>query len=91
MDFFFISFEKIQFSVKCDKNNQCFTCRPIYINDCILLHMFQTKVVEKIRTHLMFINYLKNHVIDEIMWKNLERAGLAIDGKMAHAHCMLYT
>jgi len=30
--------------------------------------MCQTKVVEKIKTHFMFINFF-NSAIDEIMWK----------------------
>jgi len=67
------SYKKIQVSVKCDKNNQCFTCTPKYINDCILLPRFQTKVVGKIKSHSVFNNCLKNHVIVEIMWKNIKK------------------
>jgi len=28
---------------------------------------------------------------NEIMWKNILRAGQATDENMAHAHCMLHT
>jgi len=40
--------------------------------------MFQTKVVEKIKTHILctFVTFLKNGTIYKIMWKNIvERAG----------------
>jgi tRNA pseudouridine-54 N-methylase len=53
------SVEKIQFSLISDKNNRYFTWRPIYIHDHISLissqnkKMSQTKVVEKIRTHIL--------------------------------------
>jgi len=33
--------------------------------------MCETKVVEKIKTHFMFINFFLNGAIDEIMWKNI--------------------
>jgi hypothetical protein len=34
--------------------------------------MFQTKVVEKIKTHFMFNNLLfESHAIYEVMWKNI--------------------
>jgi hypothetical protein len=51
--------EKIQVSVKSDKNNWYFTLRPMYI---FLSHLaqfflkwetFQTKVVDKIKTHIL--------------------------------------
>jgi hypothetical protein len=31
--------------------------------------IFQTEVVEKIKTHFMFNNFFKNIVIYEIIWK----------------------
>jgi hypothetical protein len=33
----------------------------------ILLKMFQTKVVEKIKKHVMFNNFFLNHVVYETM------------------------
>ena len=33
--------------------------------------MFQTEDVQKIKTHFIFSNFFFNHVIDEIMWKNV--------------------
>jgi hypothetical protein len=56
--------------------------------------MFQTKFVEKIKTHILcsvtFFPPLKSCRL----WDNVEkycRAGQATDGNMAHAHCMLDT
>jgi hypothetical protein len=50
--------------------------------------MFQTKFVEKIKTHILssvtFFEY-------EIMWKNTVVARQATDDNMVHAHCMLDT
>jgi len=54
--------------------------------------MFQTKVVEKIKTYFVFSNYFLRKSYR--LWDNVEnycRAGQATDGNMAHAHCMLYT
>jgi len=42
------------------------------------LEMFQTKVVEKIKTHFMFNNvffFSENHAVYEIMWKNIVERG----------------
>jgi len=52
------SVEKIQVSLKSDKNKGYFTWRPIYIFYDISLissysEMFRTKVVEKIKTHIL--------------------------------------
>ena len=33
--------------------------------------MFQTKDVEKIKTHFMFNNFFENCAVYEIMWKNM--------------------
>ena len=54
--------------------------------------MFQTKVVEEIKTHILCSVSLfrKSH----LLWDNVEKyggAGQAIDDNMAHAHCMLDT
>jgi len=44
--------------------------------------LFQTKVVEEIKTPLMFSNvFPENHAVYEIMWKNTVEP--------AHAHCVL--
>jgi len=57
--------------------------------------MFQTKVVEKIKTHILcsvtFFKKIENRAVYEIMWKNFVEREQATDGNMAHAHCMLYT
>ena len=40
--------------------------------------------------HFKFSNFFfENRVVYEIMWNNVVAAGQAIDGNMAHAHCML--
>jgi hypothetical protein len=33
--------------------------------------MFQTKVVDKIKTHICSITFFENHAICEIMWQNM--------------------
>jgi hypothetical protein len=52
--------------------------------------MCQTKVVEKLETHILCsITFFRRSCI---LWHNVEnvcRAGLATDDNMAHAHCML--
>ena len=39
--------------------------------------MFQTYIVEKIKTHFLFNNifFFKNHAVYEIMWKNIVEPG----------------
>jgi hypothetical protein len=52
--------------------------------------MFQTKVVEKIKTHILCsVTFHENRAVYEIMWEKYCRAGQGTDGNMAHAHCML--
>ena len=55
--------------------------------------MFQTKVVEKIKTHILcsvaFFLSFENRPVYEIMWENILVPGQATDENMAHAHCML--
>ena len=42
--------------------------------------MFQTKFVEKIKTHFIFNNFLpENRTIYEIMWKKIDTAGQVTD------------
>jgi hypothetical protein len=58
--------------------------------------MFEIKVVEKIKTHILcsiiiFFPF-ENLAVYDIMWKNVvERGRQATCGNMAHAHCMLDT
>jgi hypothetical protein len=98
-EFFEKTVEEIQVSLKSDQNN----VRVLYMKTDIhfLSHiaqflseweMFQTKVVEKIKTHILYsvTFYRKSHRL----WDNVEkccRAGQATDGNMARAHCMLGT
>ena len=52
--------------------------------------MFQTNVVEKIKTHILYSVFFKSCR----EWENMEkyyRAGQATDDNMAHAHWMLDT
>jgi len=52
--------------------------------------MFQTKVVEKIKTHISYQHFFfEIRTVYEKMWKKYCRAGQATDDRMAHAHCML--
>jgi hypothetical protein len=55
--------------------------------------MFQTKVVEKIKTHILgsVTFFFENRAVYEIVWENYFRAGQATDDNMAHAHCVLDT
>jgi len=51
--------------------------------------MFQTKVVEKIKTHILFsVTFFRKSCR---LWDNVEkccRAGQDRDDNMAHAHCL---
>ena len=52
--------------------------------------MFQTEVVQKLKTHVFRSVTFYNRVIYKIMWKDAVcRVVQATDGIMAHAHCML--
>jgi hypothetical protein len=54
--------------------------------------MFQTKVVEKINTHILrSITFFEHHAVYEKTWKDDVDRGEATDENMAHAHCMLDT
>jgi hypothetical protein len=51
--------------------------------------MFQTKVVEIIKTHILCsIFFPENRAVYEIKWKNIV-AGQATDDNVVHAYCML--
>jgi len=56
--------------------------------------MFQTKVIEKIKTHILYSGTIFFFKKSYISWDNVEinfRAGHATDDDMAHAHCLLDT
>jgi hypothetical protein len=73
------SVQKIQFWLKCNNNNRYFTRRL----KCIFLYlaqffseweMFQTTVVEKIKTHILCsvtFFFFENRTVCEIMWENI--------------------
>jgi len=54
--------------------------------------MFWTKVVEKIKTHILCsVTFFLNRAVYEKMWKKKNcRAGQATDNNMGHAHFILY-
>jgi len=56
--------------------------------------MFQTKVIEKIKTRILCsVTFFPPSKIVSFMGKGVNycRAGQATDDNMAHAHCMLDT
>ena len=76
------SVDKIQVSLKSDKNNGYFTWWPIHFGSYFThffleWEMFQTNTVQKIETHILSsITFFKNRAVYEIMWKKLySRAG----------------
>ena len=85
-DYFSEFFEKIQVSLKSDKNNGL-----LYMKTCVNLwyyiaefffgrEMFQNKFVEKIKSHFMFNNFLsKSSTVFYMMWKKHSRARKATD------------
>ena len=56
--------------------------------------MFQTKVVEKIKTHILrSITFFFKRIVPHMTmwWKNMGTVGQATDNNMAHAYCKLDT
>jgi len=67
--------------------------------------MFQKKVVEKIKTHILYsvnfylfiylfyfiLFFFLNRSVYEIKWENILERGRAADDNMMHAYCMLDT
>ena len=52
--------------------------------------MFQTKGVEKIKTHILCsVTFFENRAVYEIMWKKCGTALQTTDDSMAHAHYMM--
>ena len=88
----------MQVALNSDDNKGHFTRRPVYIFDQISLtsswkwEMFQTKVVEKIKTNVLCsVSFFENHAVYEIKWKKYGNPGQATDDNMAHAHFTLGT
>ena len=74
----------LEVPLKSDKNNKHFTWRLIHICDLSSLssfenywEIFQTKFIEKIKTHFKFNNFISspNRAVYEIMWKNILEPG----------------
>ena len=53
------------------------------------MSMFQTKVVEKIKTHFCSVTFFENHAICEIIWKKHSTAGEATDESTGRAYFKL--
>ena len=95
------SVEKIQDSLKSDKNTGHFTWRTMYIFDHILFSSsyneicFQKKICWETRnTHFMMKNVFFFLRKSCCLWDKVEkycRAGQATDDNTAHAHCRLNT
>jgi hypothetical protein len=89
---------EIQVSLKSDKNNDYFTCRPVYIliiSRSFLLRMrnFSDKSCKE-NQNTPFFQQLPPLRKSCRLWHNVEkycRAKLATDNNTAHAHCMLDT
>ena len=81
LSIFWKSVEKIQVSLKSDKNNGHFTWWPIHFwtnltHFFLEWDMFETNVEQKIETHILSsITFFKNHTFHEIMWKNNVQLG----------------
>ena len=88
------SIVKILVLLKSDKNNGCFTWRPMYffIKSCwILRTMFQTQDVQKVITCILYIiTFFQTYAVFEIFWKNmLSQTGYRWQYNKAHVHFML--
>jgi hypothetical protein len=72
----------VQVSLQLNKSKGYFTWGPIYIfliiSPSFLLkwETFQTKVAEKIKTHILrSVTFIENRAIHEVMWKNIVEWG----------------
>ena len=92
------SVEKIQVSLKSDKNKDYFKLKPIHIfilSRSVLLRMRNASdrsCRANQNTHFIFSNFIFRK--SWLLWDNVEkygRAGQAICDNMAHVHCMLDT
>jgi hypothetical protein len=75
------SVDKFQVSLKSDRNKGYSTWRPTYISDSnseffLEWEMFQTKVVEKIKTHILFS--ITCFRILCCLWDNVKKCGKVI-------------
>jgi hypothetical protein len=89
------SVQKIQVSLKCDKNNGYFTWKPTHIFVIprffiLKIRNVSYKIVEEIKTPILFsATYFRKLCY---LWDNVKkysRAGQTTDDNMAHAYCML--
>ena len=66
-------------------------CLSVRVSVCLSVRPFQTKVVQKIKTHILcsVTFFFRKSSRYKIMWKKYCRAGQATDDNMAHAHCLL--
>ena len=97
---FLKSVEKIQVSLKSDKNTGCCSWRPIYAYIFVMSRSFILRM-RNISDNISRENRNSHFVCRNPffrkscrLWDNVEkycRAGQAIDDNMAHAHCMLDT
>jgi len=66
--------EKTQVSLKSDKNNRYLKTNPHFWSYLaqffVECELFQTNVVEEIKTHFMFNNFFLSKTMYEIMWEN---------------------
>ena len=88
MSIFWISVEKIQVSLKSDKNNGYFTLRPRYIF-LRMKNVSDKSYRQNQNTHFMLNNFFWKSCC---LWDNVEkccRARYGTDDKMGHLHCML--
>ena len=67
-----------------------------YLSEFFLeLEMFQTKFVEKIKTHILYtVTFFENHAFYEITWKNILQPGTLIacwtrKATNTHSECVI--
>ena len=60
-----------------------------YLAEFLKWEMFQTEVVGKIKTNILYSVTFRNRAVNEITWKKYCTAGHAKDDSMAHAQCIL--
>jgi hypothetical protein len=94
------SVQKIQVSLKSDKNNRYFIWNQYiyfwsYLTALLIeWEIFQLKIVQKIRTQILYSIYIFFFRKSCRLWDNVGkycRVGQATDDNIAHAHCILDT
>jgi len=74
--FFEICREKIQFSLKSDKNEDQYTFFIIFRSIHVRMKkMLKKKLLEKFKTHFISNIFFLNHAVYEIMWRNIVQPG----------------